>query len=196
MATLIQLPLPSGYSLRHRPIDPAMTHRVLQCLTRLVQPLRASPGLGAFALPPEIISVIASHLNNSSMTSLALTCRSLHGLCFPGHLLLDMAEKGELLLLLEKDVPTHCFCHYCVKLHRWHGRWSRSIFPWYEHRMHCKRSAHSYPFLPATHSIACYHARLIMNRHFYGPTHGPSLHNLERRARSYYHADGVVESMS
>lgn len=139
--------------------------------------------------------MINSHLNNSSMTSLALTCQTLHRLCFPKHPLLDTAEKEELLLLLEKDVATLYFCHYCVKLHRWHGRWSRSISPWYEERMPCKRSLDNHLFLPITCHIPYYYARLVMNRHFYGPTHGPPSHKLKERARFYY-SDGVVESVS
>jgi hypothetical protein len=170
------------------------TQRVRRRLRTLFRPLRAPSSLGAFALPPEIILIITSHLKNSSITSLALTCRALHSLCFPGQPLLDIAEKEELLLLLEKDVATLYFCHQCVKLHRWHSRWSRSITPWYEERERCKRSYHL--FLGSPLDVRYYYARLVMNRHFYGSTHGPPAHILGDRAFSHRHTDGVVESVS
>jgi hypothetical protein len=200
MTTPIQLLLPFPYSLAPHPINPAMmvagaTQWVFQRLTTLIRPLRASSGLGAFAFPPEIILMITSYLNNSSITSLALTCRTLHWLCFPEHPFLDMVEKKELLLLLEKDVATLYFCHDCVKLHRWHGRWSRSISPWDGERIPCKRGLDNCLFF-STCCIPYYYARLVMNRHFYGPTHGPPPHKLEERAHSYYHQNGVVISMS
>lgn len=140
--------------------------------------------------------MITSYLNNSSTISLALTCRTLHSLCFPGNPLLDMAEKEELLLLLEKNVATLYFCHHCVKLHHWHRRWSRSISPWYEEHMSCKRSRNNRLFLLGTFHIPYYYARLVMDRHFYGPAHGPPPQKLKERAHSYYYSDGVVNSVS
>jgi hypothetical protein len=67
--------------------------------------------------------------------TLALTCRALYGICFAKHKVLDVVDREELPLILEKDVTTLYFCHSCVKLHRWHGRWSRSITPSYAERM-------------------------------------------------------------
>lgn len=179
------------------PVNPAMmitnaSQWILRRLRSLVRPFDASAGLGAFALPPEIILMITSQLSGSSSTSLALTCRALYSLCFPENPLLDMAEKEHLLLLLEKDVPTHYFCHFCVTLHRWHIGRRRRMHPWYEGRMHCKRGVDSYVRLPATFSFPYYHARLIMNRHFYGPKHGPHLHSVEVRAQPWYYPDGVA----
>jgi hypothetical protein len=191
---------PCPPSLPRHPLNPAMmvadaTRWALQSLSTVARPLCAPPGLGTFALPPEIILEITSHLNNPSMISLALTCRTLHWLCFPEHLVLDKTEKQELLLWLEKDVATLYFCHYCVKLHRWHRRWSRSITPWYEELMPCKETIDNHLVHPPTCHIPYYVARLVMNRHFYGPKHGPPAHILEDRNR-LYHADGVVNSVS
>jgi hypothetical protein len=199
----MQLLLPFQYIIRgrHQPINPAMmvagsTNWVSQHLETLIRPLRTSTGLGAFTIPTEIILMIASHLNRPSVTCLALTCRTLHSICFPKDRLMNTIEKQDLLLLLEKDVASLYFCHYCVKLHGWHSRWSKSISPWYEERESCKRSADNHLFLSFTCHIPYYLARLVMNRHFYGPAHGPPPYKLVKRARSSHHSDGVVKSMS
>src|SRR6186713_551449 len=72
-------------------------------------PRRPRSGLGAFALPPEIILMVAAYLTETSVISLALTCRALRSLCFPSSSRLNMSEKKELLLLLEKDIATSYF---------------------------------------------------------------------------------------
>jgi hypothetical protein len=163
---------------------------VYKCFASLFRLLRASSGLGTFAYPTEIILMIASHLSNVSTMSLALTCRTLYSICFSNHLVLDMKAKEELLLLLEKDVASLNFCHFCVMLHRWHGRWSKSIPPWYTERVPCKKDWDSCKLLPSIWRIPYYHARLVMNRHFYGPTHGPPLHILTQ-AESFRDLNGV-----
>jgi hypothetical protein len=201
MATLpIQLLLPDYYPVV-RPLNlttiiAGAAQWVSQRLTRLVRPLRASSRLGVFALPPEIILMITTHLNNSAIVSLALTCRTLRNLCLSERSHLDKADKEELLLLLEKDVASLYFCHYCTKLHHWHTRWTRSVFPWYAERMSCKANLNNHLFFPTNCHIPYYYARLVMNRHFYGPAHGPPVHQLEERTRSGRHLDGVVVSVS
>jgi hypothetical protein len=201
MATPIQLLLPDY----HYPVVHAVnlatmvtgtTQWVSLRLTRLLRLLHASSSLGAFALPPEIILMITTHLNNSGMLSLALTCRTLHRLCFSDHERLDKADKEELLLLLEKDVASLYFCHYCTKLHPWHTRWTRSILPWYVECMPCKVNLDNHLFFPTNCHIPYYYARLVMNRHFYGPAHGPPVHQLEKRTRSDNYPDGVAVSVS
>ena len=107
-----------------------------------------------------------------------------------------MAEKEKLLLLLEKDIPFRYYCHYCLKLHRWHGRWSRSITPWYKESLPCKGSIANHLFLSPTFHIPYYYARLVMNRHFYGSKHGLPLDVLNKRAQFFSRLDGVVNSVS
>jgi hypothetical protein len=88
---------------------------------------RPSSGLGALDLPHEILLMIISYLNNLSTASLALTCRSLRGICTPRqqnlNMILNMRNKVELLLFLEKDEPALYFCHFCRKLHHWYRTW-------------------------------------------------------------------------
>ncbi|KAF2117057.1 hypothetical protein BDV96DRAFT_571475 [Lophiotrema nucula] len=153
-----------------------------QHLATLIWPRRPRPDLGAFALPPEIILMVAKYLTNASTISLALTCRTLHNLCFPHHTHLNTAEKEELLLLLESDLATHHFCHYCTKLHLWHLPWDYFLDPWPEVHLPCD------PHLSRNWlrvGFACYlpyhQARLVMNRHLYGTKHGLPLRVLEKR---------------
>jgi hypothetical protein len=168
---------------------------ILLRLKTLFRPLCAPSGLGAFALPSEIILMITSHLHISSTTCLALTCRTLYAICFSTPALWTLAEKTELLLLLEKDVATLYFCHRCVRLQPWHKWWSKSISPWYEEHMPCKRSLDRHTLFSLQCDIPYYYARLVMNRHFYGPSHGVPPHKLEQRILSNY-PGGVVESLS
>jgi len=98
-----------------------------------------------------------------------------------------MAEKQDLLHLLEKDIPTLHFCHDCVN-------WSRSIAPWYEEDMPCRSDLDKHLFLPSSGYIPYYYARVLVNRHFFGSTHGPPVQKLDERARSWCHSDGVVIS--
>jgi hypothetical protein len=139
--------------------------------------------------------MIASHLSNVSTTSLALTCRTLYSMCFSRHVVLGMAEKEKLLLLLEKDVAALYFCDICVKLHCWHGRWDRTITPSYAEHMPCKQRMSSCVFFPFISHIPYNHARLVMNRHFYGSAHGPPLHTLTQ-AESFRDLDGVDRTYS
>jgi hypothetical protein len=165
-------------------------------LARLFRQLRAPSKPCALNLPLEIILMITTHLDECALVSLALTCRSLHDLWKRRSLPLQSAEKEKLLLLLEKDIPFLYYCHCCIKLHHWHGRWSRSIAPWYEERLQCKQRLDTHLNLSGTCHIPYYHARLVMNRHFYGSKHGLPLHVLNKPARSHSILDGVVSSVT
>jgi hypothetical protein len=149
--------------------------------------------LCALDLPLEILLMIVEHLDECARVSLALTCKSFWK---RRSLPLTLAEKEKLLLLLEKDISFLYYCHHCTKLHRWHGRWSKSVAPWYEERLLCKGSLDKHLYIPLTCHIPYHHARLVMNRHFYGHTHGWPLQVLGKPARSCSHSDGVVGSVS
>lgn len=179
-------------------INPAMVITGIgQWITRRMRLLfQIPPGLGAFALPAEITLIISSQLDVTSRLSLSLTCRTLYSVCFPERVLQDTAEKEQLLLLLERDLPTHYFCHLCVKLHRWRGSWSRSPYSWQAHRLPCRGewgySLHS----PASHTICYRYARLIMNRHLYGSLHGLPLQSLESQEKNISFYGGIVKTTS
>ena len=144
--------------------------------------------------------MITGYLTEPSVISLALTGRTLFTFCFPQHPCLNKEEKEYLLQLLEKDIATLLFCHRCVKLHRWRTRWlspmisldarvNKDLPCMWDHLIDHLRFPPSY-FLPY------YHARLVMNRHFYGPTHGLSLHRLNWRVEEHYSSTGITSSSS
>jgi hypothetical protein len=143
-------------------------------------------------LPTEIILEVASYLDAVSSTSLALTCRRLYTVCFPKRLVMQGSEKELLLLLLERDLPSFYFCYFCVKLHDWHGRWD--ITPWPSGRFRLcgpEMGRHIVDLEP--HFIAYPFARLVVNRHLYGPEHGPDLHHLNCQTKSKSEENGTVK---
>lgn len=181
-----------------RPVNPVMLfENISQWISQRVRSLIPTPPvLGAFAVPTEITLIISSHLNITSRLCLALTCRTLFLVCFPKRLLLESTEKEELLLLLEKDVSSHYFCHCCAELHRWHGRWTRSINQWNLNCLPCEQGVPKTLLLPIIGRLQYYYARLLMNRHLYGPRHGPPLRSLEYGNRSLRWPGGIVEVTS
>lgn len=123
-------------------------------------------------------------LDTSSAVSISLTCRTLYTLCFPQELRLSTEEKEELLLLLERDTAHLYFCHYCIKLHRWSSRWGSSSSIFFDQVL-CTRLLRRSTFAtPFTCYIPYHHARLIINRHLYGPTYGLTLRNFEGNFQS------------
>lgn len=147
-------------------------------------------------LPLEIVLMIATHLDGCSLLTLTLTCKSFHGLWETHNLPLRLTEKEQLLALLEKDNPFLYCCHYCMKLHRWHGRWNRSIAEWRYESLPCKRRSDNHLILPRYHQIPYYYARLVMNRHLYGYKHGLPLGVLNEPVRTSGRMEGVESSIS
>jgi hypothetical protein len=199
MASLNQLLTPDASPLGAR-TPPGLAARATQWfnqrLVKRAQRRRALPSSGAFALPTEIILMITSHLEFPSTISLALTCRTLYSVCFPKSPPSNLAEKKELLGLLEKDAADSYVCHRCVKLHNWrksHSRWTRG---WHDKSLPCQRFPDDRLTTVRVGHIPYYYARLIMNRHFYGPAHGPRLKNLDKWRSSFHHPDGVVDTES
>jgi len=153
-------------------------------LTRCFRQMYAPSYLYALNLPLEIILMIAAHLDECTLVSLALTRQSLYYLWKPRSLPLQLAEKEKLLLLFEKGIPFLCYCHYFVKLHRWYRHSSRSVALWYEERQPCRRNTSNHSVLSPTFYAPYYYARLAMNRHFYGSKHGLPLHSINGQPQS------------
>jgi hypothetical protein len=172
-AFLQPFPISSGFIILSRSVMGAQQCRWLAHLVSTFIGLwRQPPGRQPpeIRLPPEIILLIADHLDTTSRVLFALTCKKLHSLCFPSKLNLTHKEKQALLLLMEKDTPRHYFCHCCTLLHPWRlERSGPSGWISLDHML-CNpadyRSMHT--------EMEYTHARLIMNRHFYGKKHGLS----------------------
>lgn len=120
------------------------------------------------ALPAELHLAIIAHLDVVSLAYLALSCPTLYACYFPNHL--DLAPEAKLGFLekLERDTPSVYLCHFCIKLHAWSD--SSKFDDFWEPRL-CKGD---YGFA----DIRYYHARLLMNKYLFGPSHGPSLETL------------------
>jgi hypothetical protein len=152
---------------------------LLRRLSTLILPLPHR----ALALPPEIILIIVTYLDNPSTIALSLTCQNLHALCFSRALHLNAQEKEYLLLSLERDVPNLYFCHRCTKLHPWYPRWGYAHHKYYKTLPCQHHHDKGLMLLPHLWWFSYHHARLFVNRHLYGPAHGLSLDRLDHNSR-------------
>jgi len=135
-------------------------------------------------VPPELIYMILEHLPPESVVSFCLACRAFYKFR-PKNFGLPWSAKEAFLVFLERDVPSLYYCYVCGKLHSWNVR-GGSIPPTYDGA--CRKQLLQYDQLPSGCYNFQYHtARIIMNRHLYGPGHGPSLHeyqNIPMRKRT------------
>lgn len=108
-----------------------------------------------------------------------------------------MAEKEELLLMLEKDIASLYYCHYCVKLHRWHKSWGDPRRTWIQEKLPCKQHLlRDFLRIPLTCYFPYHHARLVMNQHLYGAKHGLSYRKFEKRTSIRFDSHRIVNSKS
>ena len=132
------------------------------------------------SVPLEIVLLITKYLPDVALHSFALTYRPYyHALCgrFP---YLKRGGKEELLQLLEKDTSHLFFCHHCVQLHAWRSSWDAhdTWNPPNERKCLHKYSYFTGPYVRKS-CIPYHHARVVMNRHLYGASHGLPLRILE-----------------
>ncbi|KAK0643205.1 hypothetical protein B0T16DRAFT_512405 [Cercophora newfieldiana] len=133
-------------------------------------------------LPAELVSLVMQHLPPESGIALALTCRAFFAQFFPDldKVQLSDVETERLLLWLEQDTPELYYCFDCRCLHRWR----RGVMRTWEGRVLHRVPSHC-TLVPETgfmgeavpdslEEFTYSTARLIMNRHFYGPLHGLS----------------------
>ncbi|KAL9477508.1 hypothetical protein ACSS6W_007349 [Trichoderma asperelloides] len=160
-----------------------------------------APPRHLFDLPNELLYLIIGHTELPCRMSLALSCKFLMSLAFPGNVLprLNHADKREFLLSLQRDLPKSYLCPCCHELQRlepglnWEGQghkwtcdmsngymlnsiWRTSHIELYKHIIF---SEEYYKFMKHG-NISFMDAYLTMNRHSYGPLHGISLRHLER----------------
>lgn len=145
-------------------------------------------------VPPEIILIILEHLPPESVISFSLTCRTFYRAYMDPFLPMGLASQQTLLLWIERDIGGLYFCHQCHKLHTWKRERYGYGVPIYNGA--CRLRSQSgevgwcgHPFLVEYHT-----ARLIMNRHLYGASHGPPLRHLQvRHARRDRYLDVKIE---
>ncbi|KAK5998094.1 hypothetical protein PT974_00466 [Cladobotryum mycophilum] len=167
-------------------------------------PAKPTPIL--FKQPLDIFLEIVSHLDPSSAASLSLTCKNAFALLAPASLSrLTTEDKGALLQLWERDAnvgSSFYFCHLCTKLHPfapWWGPKTRSrescrflASENYAHFLLSWKPSGSYI------TVAYHHARLVMNRHLYGPELGLDLDSFTVREgpRKIHRNLDLVQSMT
>jgi len=154
------------------------------------------PQTNAFSLPPEIVSLILSHLAPESIVAFALSCRSFHQyLPSPPRL----SEEAWLTLLnwLEQDIPHLFLCSRCNALHTW--RRVRHDYRPLTHYDACCRNREAHRDLCPPYNL--YYdidfplARVVMNRHLYGARHGPALKTLNLTATTDSVSSPVASSI-
>ncbi|OIW26497.1 hypothetical protein CONLIGDRAFT_672042 [Coniochaeta ligniaria NRRL 30616] len=178
-----------GVSSQSRKTFPSWLVRLLGPLGRRAKEFVTSPDPTARSanqsssfseLPVELVLLIADHLSKTSLICLALTCKPLHAILFPRPAALSLEERKTFLLLIEKGVPGVYYCHCCHKLRPWHLK--LDIQNWLGHSLGHRNtmglyySAHSYYLIYPL-------ARLVTNRHLYGPGHGIPIRNIEMDVR-------------
>lgn len=128
--------------------------------------------------------MIASQLSSSpeSLVALSLTCKPLFYFIDKEAVKLCDQSRQHLMLLLEKDLGDSFFyCSFCRNLHRFPQPWDRKKLFHYSHYSDCKRHHYRNTFKPnnsSSYELSYTHARLVMNRHFYGPTKGLPLEGI------------------
>jgi hypothetical protein len=134
-------------------------------------------------LPPELVLMITSYLDDAEKTAFSLTCRTFYQKYPSGTSLSSKksSAREKLLCCLERDTPSVYFCHQCMTLHRWYRSWFG------DHSQHGirfylpTRSCHwRYQAGPDPYSVPYSYARIVMNAHFYGPRHGVPAKKLDR----------------
>ncbi|KAK1758994.1 hypothetical protein QBC47DRAFT_292864 [Echria macrotheca] len=130
-----------------------------------------------FKIPTELVDMILEHLQPESVIAFALTCRQFFVKHFPKSAQLSASAKARLLQWLEQDIPSLYFCHACVCLHSWR----LTVRKW-----GCKC------VLPFRYDLTYTWARLVMNRHLYGPLHGLRAGDIEQANPRVRQAFGVT----
>lgn len=149
-------------------------------------------------MPVEILLDIKDCLEPQWQTALAVTCKRFMAVLFrEGNLpCLTKGELAEFLSTLSKDVPHAYFCWCCNMLRLlnpeadWDGQNHRSTVQAIENSMWTNGTnrrgnlylSPPYFLFAETPTICFMTAYLVMNRHFYGASHGISLQSLQSSA--------------
>ncbi len=144
--------------------EPSTESRLLQC-------------------PPDVLLSICDHLDTPAALCLALACRDTYAVCFSLCNQKMLPEESEqLLCLLERDPlgVGHYYCNTCVKLHPFDEAWAPqcdSEGSKGHGDYHCGNRDRFSP-VGNGYDLTYSHARLVMNRHLFGPSHGIPLANI------------------
>lgn len=144
-------------------------------------PLKPSPLL---QVPLDIIFLVIDELHDSpeSIIALALICKGLTSLLLPIAPSLHGSSPLALSNLLERDVGDRFYsCQWCCMLHPFLPDWNPQTWRFTRtRRIRCKFWGPEIRLfiLDGRYELDYHHLRLVMNRHFYGPSHGLPLSSL------------------
>jgi len=135
-------------------------------------------------LPAELVWIVLEFLSPESIIAFALTCRILFAQFFPMQPQLSDSARATLLQWLEQDIPGLYFCHDCARLHRWRRLIRSSSSGITVLDGPCWKIAPGIKYLMSDYvpdygfNLTYSLAQLVTNRHLYGPSHGPSVHDI------------------
>ena len=179
----------------------ALRARGLSCLSKLKTCFRSKEartsynvepsvnnGSSAFLqLPIDIVLYLLDYLREETLLCLAMTCKPLYALVSSKSRRISERGRRLFLQLLEGDVPGTYYCYDCDKLRPMPqyrvGDGGEDVCP--------KHSARGAVFDIGKYRLPYRAARLVMNRHLYGPEHGIPLRNIEKHTRYKFPMLGV-----
>ncbi|ROV91135.1 hypothetical protein VSDG_07818 [Cytospora chrysosperma] len=145
--------------------------------------------------PLDIIKEISDHLEPDSAVALAITCKAfnlyLSPVAFRRLRQAEQAVKEAAIEMIERDIGNrYHYCALCDDFHRWSSSWNFSKAPAGVDAVHipeCSeptgRGCGLRPFrvcmFDSPQDITYSHCRLVMNRHFHGPSRGLPVSSLE-----------------
>ncbi|KAL6884287.1 hypothetical protein HDV57DRAFT_452087 [Trichoderma longibrachiatum] len=158
-----------------------------RAFTPPVPSVEAAPkGTPILNVPSDVLLLIGDHLQDSDVLSFKLACRSTFALFPHTYKTLSPCAKQEFLANIERDPlgKGTVLCHVCNKLHPFQE--TTGPHPKVEvdddagKSLKAGKCVSRDRFSPAGNpfTLSYTHARLAMNRHFYGPGHGIPLANL------------------
>ncbi|KAJ6444380.1 F-box domain-containing protein [Purpureocillium lavendulum] len=131
-------------------------------------------------LPSDAILLVYDQLDPPEALSLSITCKSLYRLCFFQHRgTLSPDDRRRFLLLLERDPGLGrgvFYCYPCNRLHPFQQHWAPGSSP-NGAVQDCDNRDRFAP-IGNRFNLSYTLARLVMNGHFYGPSHGIPLRNI------------------
>ncbi|KAK3937736.1 hypothetical protein QBC46DRAFT_318997 [Diplogelasinospora grovesii] len=170
-----------------------MLSHLRRLLPSRLDPRRLRAQKCTLRLPTELVDMILEYLPPESVVAFVLTCRVFYSRHFPRPAHLSSSAKETLLHWLDQDTPSLYFCHDCTRLHSWR-RALKPAPPCYRGPCRAINSAsgHMRESLRTLRWRFNYiKAQLAMNRHLYGPLHGPPLRRFEEAKSGFDTFHGV-----
>ncbi|ELQ38171.1 hypothetical protein M0657_005048 [Pyricularia oryzae] len=139
-------------------------------------------------MPSEFLQMVASYLSPLALMCFAVTCRAAYAAShdrFATIGSLDLLATEAFLLMWERELEGHVYCHGCMRLHAFHAQGKEVTL------RRCARQTDD--FRLGRYTLPYLVARLAVNRHLYGERCGVPLHVLRMCRRVDEPAPGVED---